>query len=70
LSQDECGCMRSIEIALELAARLKHVTDRSLIWNTDLIETLELDNLVVQAVVTVKGALNRCDDIGCVRGQS
>jgi succinate dehydrogenase / fumarate reductase flavoprotein subunit len=26
-----------------------HVTDRSLIWNTDLIETLELDNLLAQA---------------------
>ena len=29
-----------------------HVSDRSLIWNTDLIETLELDNLMAQAVVT------------------
>jgi succinate dehydrogenase / fumarate reductase flavoprotein subunit len=25
------------------------VTDRSLIWNSDLIETLEFDNLIVQA---------------------
>ena len=40
------------------------VTDRSLIWNTDLIETLELDNLVVQAVVTVEGALNRQESRG------
>src|SRR5215218_1842131 len=29
------------------------VTDRTMIWNTDLMETLELDNLVSQAVVTV-----------------
>ena len=29
------------------------VTDRSLIWNTDLIETLEFDNLIAQAVVTM-----------------
>ena len=29
------------------------VTDRSLIWNSDLIETLELDNLIAQAVVTM-----------------
>ena len=29
------------------------VTDRSLIWNTDLVETLELDNLIGQAVVTI-----------------
>jgi succinate dehydrogenase / fumarate reductase, flavoprotein subunit len=40
------------------------VTDRSLIWNTDLVETLELDNLVVQAVVTVEGALNRQESRG------
>src|SRR6202045_1003012 len=32
------------------------VTDRSLIWNSDLIETLEFDNLIVQAVVTMDGA--------------
>jgi succinate dehydrogenase / fumarate reductase flavoprotein subunit len=31
------------------------VKDRSLIWNTDLIETLELDNLLPQAVVTMHG---------------
>ena len=31
------------------------VTDRSLIWNTDLIETLEFDNLISQAAVTVAG---------------
>jgi len=35
------------------------VTDRSLIWNSDLIETLEFDNLVVQAVVTMDSAANR-----------
>jgi succinate dehydrogenase/fumarate reductase flavoprotein subunit len=32
------------------------VSDRSLIWNTDLIETLELDNLMSQAVCTMVGA--------------
>ncbi len=40
------------------------VTDRSLIWNSDLIETLELDNLIGQAVVTVNGALNRTESRG------
>jgi succinate dehydrogenase / fumarate reductase flavoprotein subunit len=41
-----------------------HVSDRSLIWNSDLIETLEYDNLVVQAVVTMEGALNRRESRG------
>jgi succinate dehydrogenase / fumarate reductase flavoprotein subunit len=41
-----------------------HVTDRSLIWNTDLIETLELDNLMAQAVCTVESANNRKESRG------
>ena len=40
------------------------VTDRSLIWNSDLIETLELDNLIAQAVVTMDSALNRTESRG------
>jgi succinate dehydrogenase / fumarate reductase flavoprotein subunit len=40
------------------------VTDRSLIWNSDLIETLEFDNLITQAVVTMEGALNRKESRG------
>ncbi len=41
-----------------------HVTDRSLIWNSDLIETLELDNLMSQAVVTMASAENRKESRG------
>jgi succinate dehydrogenase / fumarate reductase flavoprotein subunit len=41
-----------------------HVTDSSLIWNTDLVETLELDNLVSQALVTIKSAGNRKESRG------
>ena len=41
-----------------------HVTDRSLIWNTDLVETLELDNLLAQAVVTMESAANRQESRG------
>jgi len=41
-----------------------HVTDRSLIWNTDLVETLELDNLLAQAVVTMHCAANRKESRG------
>lgn len=40
------------------------VTDRSLIWNSDLIETLEYDNLIAQAAVTVTGAENRQESRG------
>ncbi len=40
------------------------VTDRSLIWNSDLVETLEFDNLIVQAVVTMDGAANRTESRG------
>jgi succinate dehydrogenase / fumarate reductase flavoprotein subunit len=40
------------------------VSDRSMIWNTDLMETLELDNLIGQAVVTVVGAHNRTESRG------
>ncbi|GAA0277517.1 succinate dehydrogenase flavoprotein subunit [Alteraurantiacibacter aestuarii] len=41
-----------------------HVTDRSLIWNSDLIETMELDNLMAQAVVTMSSAENRKESRG------
>jgi succinate dehydrogenase / fumarate reductase flavoprotein subunit len=35
------------------------VADRSLIWNTDLVETIELDNLLGQATATIVSAENR-----------
>ena len=41
-----------------------NVTDKSLIWNTDLIETMELDNLIAQATVTIHSAHNRKESRG------
>jgi succinate dehydrogenase / fumarate reductase flavoprotein subunit len=71
--QSNCAVFRTGEVLHE-GSRLIHdvlggvadirVTDRSLIWNTDLIETLELDNMVLQAVVTMDAALNRTESRG------
>ena len=41
-----------------------HVTDRSLIWNTDLVETLQLENLLLQALGAIKSAANRTESRG------
>jgi succinate dehydrogenase / fumarate reductase, flavoprotein subunit len=40
------------------------IKDRSLVWNTDLIEALELDNMIGQAALTVHMAANRTESRG------
>ena len=50
--------------AIDAAGADIKTTDRGLIWNTDLVETLEYDNLVAQALVTIEGGLNRTESRG------
>ena len=40
------------------------VKDKSMIWNTDLLETMELENLLQQAIVTMNSAKNRTESRG------
>jgi succinate dehydrogenase / fumarate reductase flavoprotein subunit len=55
--------MKLIDEVLGAVPDIK-VIDRSLIWNSDLIETLEFDNLIAQAVVTMHSAANRTESRG------
>jgi len=41
-----------------------NVSDRSLIWNTDLVETMELENLMLNATATIQSAVNRLESRG------
>ena len=56
------GCRLISDVQAEFAG--VRVEDRSLVWNSDLVETLELDNLLVQAVVTMYSAANRTESRG------
>ena len=71
--QDTCAVYRTGETLKEGVERMAkvwaespdvRVTDRTMIWNTDLVETLEFDNLMAQAIVTVAGGLNRTESRG------
>lgn len=71
--QSNCAVYRTGEVLAEGVTKIGDiwsasddikVCDRSLIWNSDLVETLEYQNLIIQAAVTVNGAVNRLESRG------
>ncbi len=71
--QNNCAVFRTqdvLEEGRELITKVYNnlpnigISDRSLIWNTDLIEALELDNMMSQAMVTMVGAEQRAESRG------
>ena len=71
--QNNCAVFRTGEVLDEGVQKITEVfemskeigvTDRSLIWNSDLVESLEYENLISQAVVTMVGAANRTESRG------
>ncbi len=71
--QTNCAVFRDGPVLAEGVARISEIwkqsgdikiSDRSLIWNSDLVEALEYDNLIAQAAVTVVSADNRKESRG------
>ena len=71
--QDHAAVFRTGDVLKEGADRMHKIfnerkniklADRSLIWNSDLVEALELDNLMYNAVATIDGAVNRTESRG------
>ncbi len=71
--QSKCAVFRTEKTLKEGVEEIKNtydsmnsisVKDKSLIFNTDLVETLEFDNLIRQAVATVDSAYNRKESRG------
>jgi succinate dehydrogenase / fumarate reductase flavoprotein subunit len=73
IMQTNCAVFRTGDVLKEGSKLIHEVfdgtadirtSDRSLIWNSDLVETLEFANLIEQAVVTVDSAVNRTESRG------
>jgi succinate dehydrogenase/fumarate reductase flavoprotein subunit len=71
--QDHCAVFRTARVLEEGLRKVADVTqalgdlavaDRSMIWNTDLVEALELDNLLGQAAVVLHSAAYRTESRG------
>jgi succinate dehydrogenase / fumarate reductase flavoprotein subunit len=71
--QNDCAVFRTQQSLDEGCAKMDkvftgiadiRVKDRSMIWNSDLVETLEFENLVVQAQGTIRSAANRHESRG------
>jgi len=71
--QDHCAVFRTGEVLEDGQKKLTElwsrqgdigVSDRSMVWNSDLMESLEFDNLMAQSVVSLHGALNREESRG------
>jgi succinate dehydrogenase / fumarate reductase flavoprotein subunit len=71
--QEDCAVFRTGEVLEQGVKRIAEVysgvldisvKDRGMIWNTDLVETLEFENLIAQAAVTVNSAVNRKESRG------
>ncbi|MCW5772572.1 MAG: succinate dehydrogenase flavoprotein subunit, partial [Rhodospirillaceae bacterium] len=73
IMQADCAVFRTGDVLKQGVGKLQQVwsgkqdigvKDRSLIWNSDLVETLEFDNLIYQAMVTIVSAANREESRG------
>ena len=71
--QNNCAVFRTGDVLMDGVDAIEEVykkapgidvKDRGMVWNTDLLEALEFDNLIAQAAVTVNSAANREESRG------